>query len=125
LPSWRQPAPERPAAVEPFTTSVPTPEVRFYVAPPKVRSGYVFDKSPGVVFVRHAMGLSETRSTIAQEVAHLAGGIDREARRDEASRRRGTWWATRRQPAEMTAEEWAIQAAELRGRRYGLVPAAL
>jgi hypothetical protein len=33
---------------------VPIPEVRFYVAPPKVRSGYVSDKSPGVVFVRTA-----------------------------------------------------------------------
>jgi hypothetical protein len=72
---------------------------------------------------RGPVGLSETRSTIAHEVAHLAGASERGARGYEADRRRGAWWATPREPAEATAEDWVVHAVELRGRRYGLVPA--
>jgi hypothetical protein len=90
------------------------PKVKFYRAPPSVRCGYVDLKIPGVVFVLAGMDDSETRSTIAHEVAHLGGGTESEARRYEATRRRGAWWAMPRQPAEPTADEWAMHAARLR-----------
>jgi hypothetical protein len=59
------------------------PNVRFYRAPTSVRCGYVDLKIPGVVFFRAGMDLSETRSTIAHEIAHLAGADERAARRYE------------------------------------------
>jgi hypothetical protein len=97
---------------------IPAPEVRFYRAPTSIRCGYVDLAMPTVVFVRAGMDLSETRSTIAHEVSHLAGATEREARRYEAGRRRGAWWApTRPRPAEPTAEDWAMHAARLRARR--------
>jgi hypothetical protein len=51
------------------------------------------------------VGLSETRSPIAHEVTHLAGARERGARRYEADRRRGAWWATRPELAEPTADD--------------------
>jgi hypothetical protein len=68
--------------------------------------------------IRHGRGLAGTTSTLAHEIAHLAVTDEREARRYEANRRRGAWWATPRKPAEPTAEDWALHAAVLRGRRH-------
>jgi hypothetical protein len=90
------------------------PKVKFR-APTSVRCGYVDLKIP--VFIRAGMDHSETRSTIAHEIARLAGADECAARRYEATRRRGAWWApTPHQPAEPTADEWAIHAAQLRAR---------
>jgi hypothetical protein len=68
---------------------VPTPEVRFYEPGPRRPYGYVDLLQPGVVFIRHGMGLADTRTRIAHEVSHLAGATEREARRHEAARSHG------------------------------------
>jgi hypothetical protein len=52
--------------------NVRPPKVKFYRAPTSVRCGYVDLKMPDVVFVRAGMDPSETRPTIAHEIAHLA-----------------------------------------------------
>jgi hypothetical protein len=96
---------------------VPAPQIRFYEPGPERPYGYVDLLQPGVVFIRHGMDLAETRSTIAHEVSHLAGANEREARRYEASRRRGAWWARPPRPAEPTADDWFMHAAWLRARR--------
>jgi hypothetical protein len=61
-----------------------------------------FEEAPGVVLLRNCMGLAATRSTIADEVAHLAGASEREAAATRPSGV-GAWWATPREPAEPTA----------------------
>jgi hypothetical protein len=96
---------------------VPTPEVWFYEPGRERPYGYIDLLQPGVAFIRHGMDFVETRSTMAHEVAHLAGTDEREARRYEADRRRGAWLAPiRAKPAEPTADEWAMHAAQLRAR---------
>jgi hypothetical protein len=96
---------------------VSTPTVKFYRAPTTACFGFTYLGSD-TVFIRSGMSLEQTRSTIAHEVWHLAiRPGERGARRYEANRRRGAWWATPREPVEPTADEWAMHAAELRARR--------
>jgi hypothetical protein len=45
----------------------------------------------------------------APQISHLAGADERDARRYQATRRRGAWWATRRELVEPTADEWAMR----------------
>jgi hypothetical protein len=80
------------------------------------------EEAPGVVLLRNCMGLAETRSTIADEVAHLAGASEREAAATRPSGV-GAWWATPREPAEPTAGDCAIHAAEQRVRRERMTSA--
>jgi hypothetical protein len=49
----------------------------------------------------------------APQISHLAGADERDARRYQATRRRGAWWATRRELVEPTADEWAMHGAQL------------
>jgi hypothetical protein len=81
-----------------------------------------FEEAPGVVLLRNCMGLAETWSTIADEVAHLAGASEREAAATRPSGV-GAWWATAREPAEPTAGDCAIRAAEQRVRRERMTSA--
>jgi hypothetical protein len=98
---------------------ISAPQVWFFDAATRVH-GYVKSSLPGGVFIRADMGLAETRSTIAHECAHVAGADEREARRYEADRRRGAWWAPAPpKRAAPTADDWAMHAARLRARRAG------
>jgi hypothetical protein len=98
---------------------ISVPQVRFFDAATRIH-GYVKSSLPGGVFIRADMGLAETRSTIAHECAHVAGADEREARRYEADRRRGAWWAPAPpKRAAPTADDWAMHAARLRARRAG------